>query len=113
MAKSGGAYLPFGEFLKSKSDSEMSKIDELIQKKEWDQEALASYYLEDINSDSAKKRTVGRKSPNREGPEPRRTSPKPARMSPKAERSYQSGTDKFSTAARMSPNHNKAPAKLF
>jgi hypothetical protein len=36
MAKSGGAYIGFDEFLKLKADMELAKIDDLISKREWD-----------------------------------------------------------------------------
>jgi hypothetical protein len=36
MAKSGGAYIGFEEFMQVKADSEQAKIEELIAKREWD-----------------------------------------------------------------------------
>jgi len=40
VAKSGGAYVGFAEFMKLKFDSEIAKIDDMQKKGEWDQEAL-------------------------------------------------------------------------
>ena len=60
VAKYGGAYMSFDEFMKYKAESEMVKIDELIEKREWDQEGLIQYYLTEINPSSNQK---GRASP--------------------------------------------------
>ena len=36
VAKSGNTYMAFEEFLRLKSDAELAKIAELVEKKEWD-----------------------------------------------------------------------------
>ena len=40
VSKFNGVYLSFEEFIKQKTDSELAKIKEMIEKKEWDQEGL-------------------------------------------------------------------------